>query len=73
LVQDARKSSGLEVSDRIRLWWTADGVLAEALAEHGEQVAAEVLATDVHPGEPGVGEGISGPQDSRFWIARAVS
>ena len=28
LVQEARKTSGLDVSDRIELWWTADGRLA---------------------------------------------
>ena len=45
LIQEARKNSGLEVSDRIELWWTGDGGLAEALAEHAEQWAGEVLAT----------------------------
>ena len=71
LLQDARKSSGLAVSDRIELWWTADGVVAQALTEHGEQLSGEVLATAVHAGEPGADEGIEGPQGSRFWIARA--
>jgi isoleucyl-tRNA synthetase len=73
LLQDARKTTGLAVSDRIELWWTADGVLGEALAEHGEQLAGEVLAAAVHAGEPGPGTGISGPQESQFWIARAGS
>src|SRR3954449_5083477 len=31
LIQEARKAAGLEVSDRIELWWTADGPMAEAL------------------------------------------
>ncbi len=44
LVQEARKNSGLDVSDRISLWWRADGDLAEALLEHGSLVADEVLA-----------------------------
>src|SRR3954466_12223766 len=58
LGQEARKSSGLEVSDRIELSWTvADGDRSEqlrtALGEHAEALAAEVLAVTVHSGEPG--------------------
>ena len=71
LVQEARKNSGLEVSDRIELWWTGDGVPAEALEEHAEQWAGEVLATTVHAGTAGDGPGIEGPAGSRFWLARA--
>jgi isoleucyl-tRNA synthetase len=71
LVQEARKGAGLAVSDRIELWWTADGVMAEALTESGEQVAGEVLATAVHAGTAGAGPGTEGPAGSRFWLARA--
>ena len=73
LLQEARKSSGLEVSDRIELWWTADGTLAQALEEQAQQVAGEVLAVRVHAGTPGNGEGVEGPEGSRFWVARAGS
>jgi isoleucyl-tRNA synthetase len=52
LVQEARKSSGFDVSDRIALTWRADGDLAQALREHADAVAAEVLATSVTEGEP---------------------
>ncbi|TFV66828.1 UNVERIFIED_ORG: isoleucine--tRNA ligase [Bacillus sp. AZ43] len=71
LVQEARKSSGLEVTDRIELWWTAEGAVADALAEHADQVAGEVLAASVHAGTPGTGEAFEGPEGSRFWVARA--
>jgi isoleucyl-tRNA synthetase len=71
LVQEARKSSGLEVSDRIALWWTADGAMAEALTEHGNQVAGEVLASVVHAATAGEGAGFEGPEGLRFWVARA--
>ena len=71
LVQEARKNSGLEVTDRIELWWTGDGVLAEALQEHAGQWAGEVLATSVHAGTAGDGPGIDGPSGSRFWLARS--
>jgi isoleucyl-tRNA synthetase len=71
LLQEARKNSGLEVSDRIELWWTADGTIAQALEEQAEQVAGEVLAVAVHAGTPGSGAGVEGPEGSRFWVARA--
>jgi isoleucyl-tRNA synthetase len=45
LVQDARKTSGLQVTDRVALRWAAEGELADALREHAALVAGEVLAT----------------------------
>jgi isoleucyl-tRNA synthetase len=45
VVQEARKAAGLAVTDRISLRWRASGELADALREHTDQVAAEVLAT----------------------------
>ncbi len=51
LVQEARKSSGFDVSDRIVLVWQADGETAEALRENGPLVAEEVLAVEMHRGE----------------------
>jgi isoleucyl-tRNA synthetase len=72
LVQEARKNSGLDVSDRIELWWTAAGAPAEALDEHADQLAGEVLATTLHAGTPGSGPGVEGPEGSRFWLARAT-
>jgi len=51
LIQDARKSDGLQVSDRIELRWaTPDGDLAAALSAHGELIASEVLAVSFGPG-----------------------
>ncbi|WP_217698379.1 isoleucine--tRNA ligase [Streptacidiphilus griseoplanus] len=51
-VQEARKSSGLDVADRIVLRWTAeDPETAGALAEHAGLVADEVLAVDFAEGE----------------------
>ncbi len=52
LVQDARKHGGLDVSDRIELWWQADGELADALREGGPRLAEEVLAVSVVEGTP---------------------
>jgi isoleucyl-tRNA synthetase len=72
LVQEARKNSRLEVTDRIELWWVADDEqLRTALTEHADQLAAEVLAVRQHGGQAGSGEGVEGPSGSRFWLARA--
>jgi isoleucyl-tRNA synthetase len=59
------------VSDRIELWWTAEGQVEQAVAEHAGSIAAEVLAASVHAGTPGNGPGIEGPEGARFWVARA--
>jgi len=53
-VQESRKAGGLDVTDRIELWWTAEGELAQALAEHGARVAEEVLAVELTHGHPPV-------------------
>jgi len=51
LIQEARKASGLDVSDRIVVrWTTADVDLAAALTEHGPMIAGEVLAVSFGPG-----------------------
>ncbi|MCU1590257.1 MAG: isoleucyl-tRNA synthetase, partial [Frankiales bacterium] len=52
LVQDGRKGSGLEVSDRVELWWQAEGELADALREGSARLADEVLAVSVTEGRP---------------------
>jgi isoleucyl-tRNA synthetase len=68
-VQDLRKASGLEVSDRIRLYLVGVDELAPML----DSIAAEVLATDV-VGGPGTGEGtaleLDGLPDARAWIEK---
>ncbi len=56
-VQESRKTGGLDVTDRIELWWSADGDLAQALAEHGARVADEVLAVRFEAGPPPVDMG----------------
>ena len=47
LVQEARKNSGFDVSDRIVLTWKASGDVAEALRDHTDLVSTEVLATEM--------------------------
>ncbi len=53
LIQEARKSSGLAVTDRIAVRWTAtDPDVAAALAAHGPAIAGEVLAVAFSPDSP---------------------
>ncbi|HVU74814.1 MAG TPA: isoleucine--tRNA ligase [Mycobacteriales bacterium] len=54
-INDMRKARGLAISDRVRLWWRAKDELAEAIEEHKERIAKEVLAVAVSPGPPGRG------------------
>ncbi|RCV54503.1 isoleucine--tRNA ligase [Marinitenerispora sediminis] len=73
LVQDARKSSGLDISDRIDLWWAAtDPVTAQAVAEHGAVIGAEVLARDLAEGAPdGPAHAVEAPDFGlRFWLRK---
>ena len=71
LVQDLRKTSGLEVSDRIRLHLVG----LDAIAEHFDFIAREVLAVEILT-EPGEGEGTLLELDEaatspvRVWIER---
>ena len=51
MLQDARKKSGLEVSDRIHVRWNAADETARALEEHNEAIAGEVLAEAFTHGE----------------------
>jgi len=51
VIQEGRKNSGLEITDRIHLWWSSsDADLREAWAQHGEEIASEVLAVEVNAG-----------------------
>lgn len=47
VIQEARKSSGLDISDRITLSWSASGPMADALRAHDALIADEVLATSI--------------------------
>jgi isoleucyl-tRNA synthetase len=86
LIQEARKSDGLDVSDRIALRWSVrDGGggpdLAAALTEHAGLIAGEVLAVEFGPVEADAADAAeSVPGDARehvdaelglrFWLRR---
>ncbi|GAB3931735.1 isoleucine--tRNA ligase [Kribbella albertanoniae] len=46
-IQQARRDSGLEVTDRIRLTVTAEPAVAQAVETHRELIMRETLATDL--------------------------
>jgi isoleucyl-tRNA synthetase len=46
-VQDERKRVGLEVTDRISLTWNAADEVANAIANHSDEIAQEVLALSI--------------------------
>jgi len=52
LIQESRKTAGLEVTDRIVLGWSAEGETAVALTEHSAMIGAEVLAVEMSHTEP---------------------
>ncbi|MGH3545410.1 MAG: isoleucine--tRNA ligase, partial [Mycobacteriales bacterium] len=45
-IQEERKNLGLEITDRIRLWWKADAETAQAITEHADHIADAVLAVE---------------------------
>jgi len=68
-IQDLRKATGLEVSDRIKVWLLG----ADDLAEHFSLVASEVLAESLTQ-DPG--NGAASPIDldgraAQVWIEKA--
>ncbi len=71
LVQDGRKAAGLDVSDRIELWWSASGGMAEALREGAAVLGTEVLAVTVLEGPPPVDLAPRGDTSVTFWLRAA--
>jgi isoleucyl-tRNA synthetase len=80
LIQDARKTDGFDVTDRILLWWeTSDPELSAALTEHGRLIAGEVLAIGYQPGPPPADVPSEAPTYEhadaglglRFWLRQA--
>jgi isoleucyl-tRNA synthetase len=74
-VQDARKSTGLEVTDRIELWWQADEAVAPAVRGGADLLGTEVLAVSVTEGAPAapLAEHTLSEPPIRFWLRAAGS
>jgi isoleucyl-tRNA synthetase len=73
LVQEARKTEGLDVTDRISLRWSAeDPDVAAALTAHARLISSEVLAVEFGPGTGESGsEHVEADLGLRFWLSRA--
>jgi isoleucyl-tRNA synthetase len=52
-VNTMRKDAGLELDDRIALFYEAEGEVAEALANYGDYIQQETLATSLEVGKTG--------------------
>ncbi len=74
LVQEARKSAGLAVTDRIELFWQVGGSPepAEAIREHRDQVAGEVLASALTEGLPADPDGFFAFGDDDLGLTAAL-
>ncbi|MEO6703523.1 MAG: class I tRNA ligase family protein, partial [Jatrophihabitantaceae bacterium] len=79
IVQEARKSAGFEVTDRIELRWRVGGSPepAEAIRGHADELAREVLASSLIEGAPADEAGFAGYQTSdtelglHLWLSRS--
>ena len=74
-LQEGRKSAGLDVSDRITVWWSSqDDDIRFTLAEHEAAIAAEVLATAmINDSGDAQSSGVQTDLPIRLALARAVS
>jgi isoleucyl-tRNA synthetase len=76
IVQEARKSAGYEVTDRIELHWQVGGSPepAEAIREHAGELAREVLARSLTEGAPAEQDGFYQATDVELglhlWLRR---
>jgi isoleucyl-tRNA synthetase len=72
-LQEGRKGAGLDVSDRIAVWWVSDDAeLHAAITEHSALIAAEVLATSMVEGSPDRGSvEVATELPATLWLARA--
>ncbi|MDX6283720.1 MAG: isoleucyl-tRNA synthetase, partial [Kribbellaceae bacterium] len=75
-LQEARKNSGLEVSDRIVVWLTStDSELSDALGKHADEISREVLATSLTQSAPPATESLTTGSDDElgltYWLTKA--
>ena len=64
-LNDQRKAQGFEIADRIRVTLDADGDLEDAIAEHRDWIAGEVLARELSLGMNGAPDAVELTIDGR--------
>jgi isoleucyl-tRNA synthetase len=71
-IQEARKVAGLEISDRIHLRWvSSDPLIIQTWELHGDEIAHEVLATEVlHSDILGSGAEIASDLEIRMFLEK---
>ncbi|MGI8665086.1 MAG: isoleucine--tRNA ligase [Jatrophihabitans sp.] len=77
IVQEARKSAGFQVTDRIALHWRVGGSPepAEAIREHADELAREVLASSLVEGPPAADadhQAVDEELGLHLWLSLAV-
>jgi isoleucyl-tRNA synthetase len=68
-IQEARKTAGLDISDRVALIWSSvDPLMVETWESHGDEIAREVLATTIL-NSPELSAGIEVPHELNVQIS----
>jgi isoleucyl-tRNA synthetase len=72
LIQDARKSTGLDISDRIFVTWeSSNETTVSALTSHADLIASEVLATTWSQGQVSDATAVDDELELKVLIAKA--
>jgi len=73
-LQNMRRDADFDISDRIRVFWTSDGVVASAMRLHGGHIGEETLAVEVveaeSPEEAFTWQGMIDGNEAAFGVIR---
>ena len=73
-LQNMRRDADFDISDRIRVFWTSDGVVASAMRLHGVHIGEETLAVEVveseSPEEAFIWQGMLDGNEATFGVMR---
>ena len=73
-LQNMRRDADFDISDRIRVFWTSDGVVASAMRLHGVHIGEETLAVEIveseSPEEAFIWQGMLDGNEATFGVMR---